>query len=31
MEANVMIQTWSLTEEEHLKRVAAAIAWAGGQ
>jgi hypothetical protein len=27
MEAIVMIQTWSLTEEEHLKR-AAASAWA---
>jgi hypothetical protein len=30
MEANVMIQTWSLTEEEHLRRAAAASAWAGG-
>jgi hypothetical protein len=30
MEANVMIQTWSPIEEEHLKRVAAASARAGG-
>ena len=31
MEANVMIQTWSPIQEEHLKRVAAASAGAGGQ
>jgi hypothetical protein len=31
MEANVMIQTWNLTEEDHLKRMAAANARAGGQ